>query len=99
MKNRIVAGVAASVATAALFLGASASAKETQDAGTTDRGVQSSATDDKGWRYNTEYLFPLSRQMSDSELPKYGQYALYPLAAALDLLQFPIGALGGLLGE
>ena len=37
--------------------------------------------------------------MSDSELPKYGQSMSYPLAAALDIAQLPIGALGGLIGE
>jgi len=57
------------------------------------------ATGETEWRYDTYYLFPLTRHMPDSGLPLYGQIMLYPLSAAIDLVQLPIGALAGLAGE
>ena len=56
-------------------------------------------TDNDGWRYDTYYIFPLTRHMPDSELPMAGQIALYPFAFAIDLVQWPFGALVGLGGE
>lgn len=54
---------------------------------------------DQGWRYDTYYIFPLTRHMPDSELPMAGQIALYPFAFAIDLVQWPFGVLVGLGGE
>jgi hypothetical protein len=54
---------------------------------------------DQGWRYDTYYIFPLTRHMPDSELPMAGQIALYPFAFVIDLVQWPFGALVGLGGE
>ena len=56
-------------------------------------------TENHGWRYATYYIFPLTRHMPDSELPMAGQIALYPFAFAIDLVQWPFGALVGLGGE
>jgi len=56
-------------------------------------------TDNDGWRYDTYYIFPLTRHMPDSELPMAGQIALYPFAFAIDLVQWPFGVLVGLGGE
>ena len=53
----------------------------------------------QGWRYDTYYIFPLTRHMPDSELSLGVQIALYPLAFAIDLGQWPFGAIAGLGGE
>ena len=55
--------------------------------------------EDEGWRYDTYYIFPLTRHMPDSELSLGVQIALYPLAFAIDLGQWPFGAIAGLGGE
>jgi hypothetical protein len=52
-----------------------------------------------GWEYDDYYIFPLTRNMSDSGLPQAGQIALYPLAFLIDLAQWPVGALAGLAGK
>jgi hypothetical protein len=57
------------------------------------------ASEDDGWRYCTYYILPLTRHMQDSGLPLVGQIFLYPLAAAFDIAQLPVGALAGLAGE
>jgi hypothetical protein len=57
------------------------------------------AVGETGWRYDTYYLMPLTRHMSESGLPLYGQIMLYPVGALIDLVQLPIGALSGLAGE
>jgi hypothetical protein len=54
---------------------------------------------ESGWEYDPYYIFPLTRHMEDSGLPFYAQIALYPLAFALDLGQWPVGALAGLAGK
>ena len=94
--KRLVFALGSIVAAAVLLSGASAQGAEPE--GTAYR-TEASATEAAGWKYNTAYIFPLTRHMKDSALPKYGQYAAYPLAVVLDIAQFPIGALGGLLGE
>jgi len=54
---------------------------------------------DERWEYDPYYIFPLTRHMEDSGLPFPAQVALYPVAFALDLGQWPIGALAGLAGK
>ena len=61
--------------------------------------MEEGAYDDDSWEYDSYYIFPLTRHMSDSELPMAGQIALYPLACVIDLVQWPIGALAGLAGK
>ena len=99
MKKTLSKAIVASVAAAALLSAGSGSAEEAQPQTTVDRESSAPEYGDSKWRYNTYYIFPLTRHVGDSELPSYGQYAVYPLAVALDLAQLPIGLLGGLLGE
>jgi len=94
MKMRLVAALALTAAVAVVLSGSAASAEDTQT-----EPVSTQASSDDGWRYNTFFLFPLTRHMKETELPEYGQYILYPFAVGLDIIQFPVGALGGLLGE
>jgi hypothetical protein len=53
----------------------------------------------ESWEYDSYYIFPLTRHMSDSGLPTAGQYALYPFAFVIDLGSCPLGALAGLAGK
>ena len=99
MKKRLTLAILSIVAVAVLLPGVSASAQEPGAYRSTARADRQSAYGSDEWHYNTYYIFPLVRHMSDSELPQYGQYLCYPLAAALDIAQFPAGVLGGLLGE
>jgi len=78
----------------------SADADADADAGYSDRSRDAAEeTQADGWEYDPYYIFPLTRHMSDSGLPKGGQYALYPLAVVIDLGQWPFGALAGLAGK
>lgn len=86
-------------AVAVVLSGPAASAEDAQTEPVSAQYESPSTSGDDGWRYNTYLLFPLTRHMKDTSLPDYGQYALYPFAVGLDIIQFPIGALGGLLGE
>jgi hypothetical protein len=61
------------------------------DAG--DRGV------DRPWRYDTYYLFPLTRHMDEAEIPRGCQIPLYPFTVAIDIAQLPFGAIAGLFGD
>ena len=51
------------------------------------------------WGYGTAYLFPLVRGLNDAEIPLWGKIPVYPLAAAVDVIQLPLGAVGGLWGS
>ena len=51
------------------------------------------------WEYDTRYLFPLTRQLGDSGIGRTGQGFLYPIAFAIDLIQWPLGAVAGLFGS
>ena len=51
------------------------------------------------WGYGTDYLFPLTRSLTDSEVPLWGKIPVYPLAVIFDLAQLPLGAIGGLWGS
>jgi hypothetical protein len=52
-----------------------------------------------GWQYDDYYIFPLTRHMQESGLPRVAQYLMYPLAVGFDLGQLPFGAVAGLGGK
>ena len=54
---------------------------------------------DRPWRYDTEYLFPLTRQMSCSELPLAAQIVMYPFVVVVDMFVLPASAVTGLGGQ
>jgi len=62
-------------------------------------GDAAEETYDGSWEYDPYYIFGLTRHMSDSDLPRAGQIALYPLAFIIDMVAWPMGALGGLAGK
>ena len=60
---------------------------------------QPSRLPDSHWSYGTYYLYPLTRHMEESKIPMACRYALYPVAAILDTVQLPLGAIAGLFGD
>ena len=98
--------IRSAVLCAALFFGLTTSSKvmAAEPEPSSDRSgsyaeVASEGPHEDGWEFDTYYIFPLTRHMSDSGLPYGGQIALYPLAFALDLVQWPVGVLAGLAGK
>ncbi len=55
--------------------------------------------DEHGWRYGTDYLFPLTRGGKEAGLPTWGRIVLSPITVALDTGMLPFGALAGLFGD
>jgi hypothetical protein len=72
---------------------------------TGDSGESGAAVDagdrggDRAWRYDTYYLFPLTRHMGEAEIPLPCRIPLYPFAVAVDTVQLPFGAIAGLFGD
>ncbi len=91
------------MASSLFFLLSIAAPAQAEDLGTPEADSatngEADQTHDQGWRYDTYYIFPLTRHMPDSELPIGGQIALYPFAFLIDLVQWPFGLLVGLGGE
>ena len=99
-RKTIVTTLLASLLVSLLIVAGSAQAEDSDATNTDSEAIdEASRTDDQGWRYDTYYIFPLTRHMPDSELPMAGQIALYPFAFVIDLVQWPFGALVGLGGE
>jgi len=95
--------VTALLASFSFFLLTVVSSAQTEDTARPDYDSEmhdeADRTGDQEWRYDTYYIFPLTRHMPDSELPMAGQIALYPFAFLIDLVQWPFGLLVGLGGE
>ena len=71
-----------------------------REQGATMGAAVSSGPSDTGWRYNSYYIYPLTRHMDESDIPKgWPRYALYPVTLALDTVQLPAGAVIGLFGH
>ena len=52
------------------------------------------------WRYNTDYLFQLTRGLEEAGVRRrWGRILLQPLTAPIDLVALPFTALGGLFGD
>jgi hypothetical protein len=49
--------------------------------------------------YGTDVIFPLTRGVRDADLELWAKIPVYPVAAIFDVIQLPIGALGGLWGK
>jgi hypothetical protein len=54
---------------------------------------------DDGWKYDTYYLYPLTRHIDESGVTNNWRYALYPITVVMDTAQLPFGALAGLFGD
>ena len=62
-------------------------------------GIAAASSPDDGWRYNTYYIYPLTRHLGESGIKGAWRYTLYPFTALLDTAQLPFGALAGLFGD
>jgi hypothetical protein len=54
---------------------------------------------ERGWRYDTYYLFPLTRHMDEAGISPGWRIPLYPFTLAIDVAGLPAGAIAGLAGE
>jgi hypothetical protein len=81
-----------------LAIWTSPAAAEAGPATTTTTSTRSAGLGDD-WRYSTYYLYPLTRHMEESDIPKGWRIPLYPITAVLDTAQLPFGALAGLFGD
>jgi hypothetical protein len=52
-----------------------------------------------GWRYNTDYLFAISRAVRDSTVPPAGKVFLFVPSIPLDIVMSPFAAIAGLFGD
>jgi len=52
-----------------------------------------------GWRYNSDYLFAISRAVRDSTVPPAGKVFLFIPAVPLDIVLSPFAAIAGLFGD
>ncbi len=56
--------------------------------------------DQNPWRYNTDYLFLLTRGLEDAGVERpWARFGLYVLTVPLDIADLPFSALGGLFGD
>ncbi len=54
---------------------------------------------ERGWRYDTYYLFPLTRHMDEAGISPGWRIPLYPFTVAIDIGGLAPGAIAGLAGE
>jgi hypothetical protein len=52
-----------------------------------------------GWRYNSDYIFAISRAVRDSTVPPAGKVFLFIPAVPLDIVLSPFAAIAGLFGD
>ena len=97
----VVAFVVLSMLTGAGLIGASAAdAGEKSYVRTVDSPPPLSETEtEPGWRYNTDYLFAISRAVRDSTVPPAGKVFLFVPAIPLDIVMSPFAAIAGLFGD
>jgi len=55
--------------------------------------------DSRAWRYNTEYLFGVTRGLSDQEIPRWCEGAAWVVTVPFDIANLPFATLAGLFGD
>ena len=55
--------------------------------------------DGRGWRYNTEYLFGVTRGLKDQDIPPWCEGAAWVVTVPFDIANLPFTALAGLFGD
>lgn len=55
--------------------------------------------DARTWRYNTEYLFGVTRGLRDQGIPLWCEGAAWVVTVPLDLTNLPFATLAGLFGD
>ncbi len=56
-------------------------------------------SDARTWRYNTEYLFGVTRGLSDQEIPRWCEGAAWVVTVPFDIANLPFATLAGLFGD
>ena len=55
--------------------------------------------DGRVWRYNTEYLFGVTRGLKDQEIPRWCEGSAWIVTVPFDIANLPLTALAGLFGD
>lgn len=55
--------------------------------------------DGRSWRYNTEYLFGVTRGLKDQNIPPWCEGAAWIVTVPFDIANLPFTALAGLFGD
>jgi hypothetical protein len=55
--------------------------------------------DERVWRYSTEYLFGVTRGLSDQEIPSWCEGAAWVVTVPFDIANLPFTVLAGLFGD
>lgn len=55
--------------------------------------------DGRIWRYNTEYLFGVTRGLKDQTIPPWCERTAWVVTVPLDIANLPFTALAGLFGD
>ncbi len=55
--------------------------------------------DGRGWRYNPEYLFGVTRGLSDQDISPWCEGAAWVVTVPFDIANLPFTALAGLFGD
>ena len=71
-----------------------------EEDGAAERTAMEAWGDQNPWRYNTDYLFLLTRGLEDAGVERpWARFGLYLLTVPLDIADLPFSALGGLFGD
>ena len=55
--------------------------------------------DGRVWRYNTEYLFGVTRGLKDQDIPPWCEGAAWAVTVPFDIANLPFTVLAGLFGD
>jgi hypothetical protein len=55
--------------------------------------------DGRAWRYNTEYLFGVTRGLKDQDIPPWCEGAAWVVTVPFDIANLPFTVLAGLFGD
>ena len=55
--------------------------------------------DGRGWRYNTEYIFGVTRGLKDQNIPPFCEGAAWIVTVPFDIANLPFTVLAGLFGD
>jgi len=55
--------------------------------------------DGRGWRYNTEYIFGVTRGLKDQSIPPLCEGVAWIVTVPFDIANLPFTALAGLFGD
>ena len=106
MRSRLAIGLAFSAMIAALALAPLPARADVSDAPLrkdfpkpSDNPALEEWREGRHWRYNTEYLFGVTRGLKDQNIPPYCEKTAWILTVPFDIANLPFTALAGLFGD